>query len=96
MTAEAVVRAFTAHPGEDPAAMLTEAVVAANTEVWGFSRTRNELNGMGTDLHRARVKDGTSCWRTSATLARTWCARTAPRSSPATTRSSPSWSRASS
>ena len=58
MAADAVVRAFTAHPGEDPAAMLTEAVVAANTEVWGFSRTRNELNGMGTTCTALAVKDG--------------------------------------
>ena len=58
MAAEAVVRAFTAHPGEDPAAMLTQAVVTANTEVWGFSRTRNDLNGMGTTCTALAVKDG--------------------------------------
>ena len=58
MTAEAVVREFTAHPGADPASTLTEAVVAANTEVWGYSRTRNDLNGMGTTCTALAVKDG--------------------------------------
>jgi protein phosphatase len=58
MTAAAVVREFTAHPGLDPAEMLTHAVVAANNEVWGFSRTRNDLNGMGTTCTALAVKDG--------------------------------------
>ncbi len=58
MTADAVVREFTAHPGSDPAQMLNHAVESANTEVWDLSRTRADLNGMGTTCTALAVKDG--------------------------------------
>jgi len=58
MAADVVVREFTTHPGQDPAQMLTHAVETANSEVWELSRTRTELNGMGTTCTALAVKDG--------------------------------------
>jgi len=48
MAAETVVREFAAAPAADAASALTHAVEVANTEIWDLSRTRTELNGMGT------------------------------------------------
>lgn len=58
MTAQAVVREFTSHPTGDPAQVLTSAVETANTEVWDLSRSRTDLNGMGTTCTALAVKDG--------------------------------------
>ncbi|HEX5634988.1 MAG TPA: Stp1/IreP family PP2C-type Ser/Thr phosphatase, partial [Gemmatimonadales bacterium] len=58
MAADAVVREFTAQTSGDPAQMLTHAVETANTEVWELSRTRADLNGMGTTCTALAVKDG--------------------------------------
>jgi protein phosphatase len=58
MAAQAVVREFTSHASSDPAQVLTSAVETANTEVWDHSRTRADLNGMGTTCTALAVKDG--------------------------------------
>jgi protein phosphatase len=58
MAADTVVREFTTALGDDPAAALTRAVQVANTEIWDLSRSRTELNGMGTTCTAVAVKRG--------------------------------------
>ena len=58
MAADTVVREFAASPANDPAAALTHAVEVANTEIWDLSRTRTDLNGMGTTCTAVAVRGG--------------------------------------
>jgi protein phosphatase len=58
MAVETVVREFTASPAGDTAAALTHAVEVANTEIWDLSRTRSDLNGMGTTCTAVALKGG--------------------------------------
>lgn len=48
MAVDAVVREFAAAPPDDTATALARAVQTANTEIFEFSRTHADLNGMGT------------------------------------------------
>jgi PPM family protein phosphatase len=48
MTVDAVLRHFERDPGDDAGAALARALEAANTEVWQHTRTRPDLEGMGT------------------------------------------------
>ena len=56
MAAGTVVREFASAPSNDAAAALTHAVEVANTEIWDLSRTRSELNGMGTTCTALAVR----------------------------------------
>ena len=48
MAVDAVVREFTAAAPDDPATALARSVEVANSEIFEFSRTHADLNGMGT------------------------------------------------
>ncbi len=48
MTVDAVVRRFAEDGGDDPGEALTQALQAANAEVWQHTRSRPDLEGMGT------------------------------------------------
>jgi protein phosphatase len=48
MAVDTVVRVFTEAPPGNTAQALAHAVEVANEEIWELSRTRSELNGMGT------------------------------------------------
>ncbi len=48
MAVDAVVREFAAAAPEDAGKALAHAIEVANTEIWDLSRTRQDLNGMGT------------------------------------------------
>jgi serine/threonine protein phosphatase PrpC len=48
MAVDTVLREFTATPGDDLPTALAHAVHVANAEIWAHSRTRPDLNGMGT------------------------------------------------
>src|SRR5437016_13022269 len=48
MAVDTVLREFKAAAPDDTATALAHAVHEANREIWEFSRTRPELNGMGT------------------------------------------------
>ena len=58
MAAGTIVREFSAAAPNDAAAALTHAVEVANTEIWDLSRTRTDLNGMGTTCTVVAVKGG--------------------------------------
>lgn len=58
MAAGTVVREFAAAPASDPAAALTRAVEIANSEIWDLSRTRTDLNGMGTTCTAVAIRGG--------------------------------------
>ena len=58
MAADVVVREFTSASAGDPVERLAQAVDAANHEVWEFSRTRPDLNGMGTTCTALAVQGG--------------------------------------
>jgi protein phosphatase len=58
MAADAVVREFASSTANDPAAALTHAVEVANTEIWDLSRTRTDLNGMGTTCTAVALRGG--------------------------------------
>lgn len=48
MAVDTVLREFAAADPDDPATALAHAVQVANAEIWEFSRTNADLNGMGT------------------------------------------------
>jgi serine/threonine protein phosphatase PrpC len=48
MAVDAVLRELTTAAADDTAAALAHAVQSANTEIWDYSRTHADLNGMGT------------------------------------------------
>jgi protein phosphatase len=48
MAVDAVVRRFGEDGGDDPGAALVQAIEAANADVWQHTRTRPDLEGMGT------------------------------------------------
>lgn len=56
MAAETVVRSFADYDGEDAVEGLTHAIESANAEVHEQSRTRTELNGMGTTCTAVALK----------------------------------------
>ena len=56
MAAGTIVREFAAAPANDASAALTHAVEVANTEIWELSRTKTELNGMGTTCTALAVR----------------------------------------
>jgi protein phosphatase len=58
MAAETVVREFSASAADDAVAALTHAIEVANTEIWDMSRTRSDLNGMGTTCTAVALKGG--------------------------------------
>ncbi len=56
MAVDTVVREFAAAPPDDPAKALAHAVEIANGEIWDLSRTRSDLNGMGTTCTALAIK----------------------------------------
>ena len=58
MAVDAVLREFAAAPADDAPTALAHAVQAANSEVWKYSRTHADLNGMGTTCTVLAVRGG--------------------------------------
>ena len=56
MTVDAVVRLFEGDPGDDPGAALAHAIETANAEVWQHTRSRPDLEGMGTTCTALAVR----------------------------------------
>jgi PPM family protein phosphatase len=56
MAVDTVVRVFTSGPADDAAKALARAVEVANEEIWDLSRTRSDLNGMGTTCTALAIK----------------------------------------
>jgi protein phosphatase len=56
MTVDAVVRHFERSGDDDPGAALVRAVEAANAEVWQHTRSRPDLEGMGTTCTALAVR----------------------------------------
>ena len=56
MAVDTVAREFASAPAEDTAKALGHAVEIANEEIWELSRTRSDLNGMGTTCTALAVK----------------------------------------
>jgi protein phosphatase len=58
MAADAVVRGYAERRARDPGEALKEAVETANHEVWEHTRTRPDLEGMGTTCTALVLRDG--------------------------------------
>lgn len=58
---DAVVRTFQEAADDDAGEVLVQAVEAANVEVWEHSRTRTDLNGMGTTCTVVALKGDAAC-----------------------------------
>lgn len=56
MAVETVARVFASAPPGDVAQALAHAVEVANEEIWELSRTRSDLNGMGTTCTAIALK----------------------------------------
>jgi protein phosphatase len=56
LAVDTVLRVFEEQHGSDPLAALSEAVQAANQQVWEHSRTRVDLHGMGTTCTAVAVR----------------------------------------
>jgi len=56
MAVDTVARVFASAPEADPAQALAHAVEVANDEIWELSRTRPDLNGMGTTCTALALK----------------------------------------